>query len=215
MARERYIPQDPSFDQNIVTSGGSGFGLMAIVSGMSRGYFKNTRSRTFEHHNFLNTAFSRCMPHWINGTTGHNSFGTKDNGGDLVETSFLVAGMITVREYFKTEQPEEKAVAQKFDALWKGWTGNGTLTIKISYSGIGPNYNWEMNFPLEGYNECLITYVMAASSPSHMHCSSSLSRRLGKKWRHSFNQNEIQSSFDFKTQWCRIWWTFIGLIILI
>jgi hypothetical protein len=121
MARERYIPQDPSFDQNIVTSGGSGFGLMAIVSGMSRGYFKNTRSRTFEHHNFLNTAFSRCMAtldQWYNWSV--IPFGTKDNGGDLVETSFLVAGMITVREYFKTEQPEEKAVAQKFDALWKG-----------------------------------------------------------------------------------------------
>jgi hypothetical protein len=28
------------------------------------------------------------------------------------------------------------------------------------------NYNWEMNFKLEGYNECLVTYVMAASSPT-------------------------------------------------
>jgi hypothetical protein len=98
MARERYIPQDPSFDQNIVTSGGSGFGLMAIVSGMSLWlYFKNTRSRPFEQNCYLSdtAAFSRCMA-TINGTTGRViPFGTKDNG-DLVETSFLVAGMITV-----------------------------------------------------------------------------------------------------------------------
>jgi hypothetical protein len=173
MARERYIPQDPSFDQNIVTTGGSGFGLMAIVSGMSRGYISKAQGadRLNKIANFLNTAerFHGAWPHWINGTTGRViPFGTKDNGGDLVETSFLVAGMITVREYFKNGTTEEKAVAQKFDALWKGvdwqWYTNNQNKLFWHWS---PNYNWEMNFPLEGYNECLITYVMAAASPTH------------------------------------------------
>lgn len=173
MARERYIPQDPSFEQNIVTTGGSGFGLMAIVSGMSRGYISKAQGaeRLNKIANFLNTAerFHGAWPHWINGNTGRViPFGTKDNGGDLVETSFLVAGIITVREYFKNGTTEEKAVAQKFDELWKGvdwqWYTNNQNKLFWHWS---PNYNWEMNFPLEGYNECLITYVMAAASPTH------------------------------------------------
>ena len=87
MARERYIPQDPSFDQNIVTTGGSGFGLMAIVSGMSRGYISKAQGaeRLNKIANFLNTAerFHGAWPHWINGTSGRViPFGTKDNGGD-------------------------------------------------------------------------------------------------------------------------------------
>ncbi len=173
MARERYIPSDPTFDQNIVTTGGSGFGLMAIVSAMSRGYITKTQGveRLSKIANFLGTAnrFHGAWPHWINGTTGNViPFGTKDNGGDLVETSFLVAGMITVREYFKNGTTEEQAVAQKFDVLWKEvdwkWYTNNQNKLYWHWS---PNYDWQMNFPLEGYNECLITYVMAASSPTY------------------------------------------------
>lgn len=172
MARERYIPQDPTFEQNIITSGGSGFGLMAIVSGMSRGYISKSQGadRLDKIANFLASSerFHGAWPHWINGATGRAiPFSTKDNGGDLVETSFLVVGMITVREYFKNGTPEEKVIAQKFDTLWKGvdwqWYTNNQNKLFWHWS---PNYNWEMNFPLEGYNECLVTYVMAAASPT-------------------------------------------------
>lgn len=173
MARERYLPSDPSFEKNIITTGGSGFGLMALVSGMSRGYI--TQEQGVERLNkiaeFLDRTdrFHGAWSHWIDGNTGKViPFGTKDNGGDLVETSFLVAGMITVREYLKNGSEKEKAVAQKFDALWKGvdwqWYTNNSNSLYWHWS---PSYDWQMNFPLEGYNECLITYVMAASSPTH------------------------------------------------
>jgi hypothetical protein len=76
--------------------------------------------------------------------------------------------MITVREYLKEGSEKEKAVAQKYDALWKGvewqWFTNNKNVLYWHWS---PTYDWQMNFPLEGYNECLITYVMAASSPTH------------------------------------------------
>ncbi|MGE8341873.1 MAG: glucoamylase family protein, partial [Flavobacterium sp.] len=175
LARERYHPDGvyPENDSNIVTTGGSGFGLMALVSGMSQGYI--TKEQGVERLNkiadFLGKAdrFHGAWSHWIDGNTGKvKPFGTKDNGGDLVETSFLVAGMITVREYLKDGSEKEKAVAQKFDALWKGvdwqWYTNNKNVLYWHWS---PSYAWEMNFPLEGYNECLITYVMAASSPTH------------------------------------------------
>lgn len=175
LARERYHPDGiyPDNDKNIVTTGGSGFGLMAIVSGMSQGYI--TKEQGAERLNkiadFLGKAdrFHGAWPHWIDGNTGKvKPFGTKDNGGDLVETSFLVAGMITVREYLKEGSEQEKMIAQKYDALWKGvdwkWYTNNKNVLYWHWS---PTYDWQMNFPLEGYNECLITYVMAASSPEH------------------------------------------------
>lgn len=175
LGRERYHPDGvyPDNDANIVTTGGSGFGLMAIVSGMSQGYI--TKAQGVERLNkiadFLGKAdrFHGAWSHWIDGNTGKvKPFGTKDNGGDLVETSFLVAGMITVREYLKDGSENEKAVAQKYDALWKGvewkWYTNNKNVLYWHWS---PTYDWQMNFPLEGYNECLITYVLGASSPTH------------------------------------------------
>jgi hypothetical protein len=175
LARERFHPDGnyPENDAHIVTTGGSGFGLMTLVSGMSRGYV--TKEKGVERLNkiadFLAKAdrFHGAWPHWMDGNTGKvKPFGMKDNGGDLVETSFLVAGMITVREYLKTGSENEKAVAKKYDELWKGVDWNWFTNNKnVLYWHWSPTYDWQMNFPLQGYNECLITYVMAASSPAH------------------------------------------------
>ncbi|MBS7253361.1 glucoamylase family protein [Flavobacterium branchiicola] len=175
LGRERYHPDGnyPDKDPHIVTTGGSGFGLMAIVSGMSRGYVTKEEGvkRLDKIADFLAKAdrFHGAWSHWIDGNTGKvKPFGTKDNGGDLVETSFLISGMITVREYLKDGSEKEKAVAKKYDALWKGvewqWYTNNKNVLYWHWS---PNYDWQMNFPLEGYNECLITYILAASSPTH------------------------------------------------
>jgi hypothetical protein len=175
MARERYHPNGiyPENDANIVTTGGSGFGLMAIVSAMSRGYITREQGtkRLSKIENFLVHAdrFHGAWSHWIDGNTGKvKPFGIKDNGGDLVETSFLAAGIITVREYLKNGSVEEQSLAQKYDVLWKGidwkWYTNNQNKLFWHWS---PTYDWQMNFPLEGYNECLITYVMAAASPTH------------------------------------------------
>ncbi|MBE8724078.1 glucoamylase family protein [Flavobacterium hungaricum] len=175
LARERYHPDGnyPENDANIVTTGGSGFGLMALVAGIDRGYVSKEEGvkRLDKIADFLAKAdrFHGAWSHWIDGNTGKvKPFGTKDNGGDLVETSFLVSGFITVREYLKTGNENEKAVAAKYDALWKGvdwqWYTNNKNVLYWHWS---PSYAWQMNFPLEGYNECLITYVLAASSPTH------------------------------------------------
>lgn len=175
MARERYHPDGiyPDNDAHIVTSGGSGFGLMSLIAGISRGYISRTEGiqRLNKIANFLQNAdrFHGAWSHWIDGNNGNvKPFGTKDNGGDLVETSFLTAGMITVREYFKSGTADEQDLALKFDLLWKGvdwdWYRNNQNVLYWHWS---PNYQWEMNFPLQGYNECLITYVMAAASTTH------------------------------------------------
>jgi hypothetical protein len=175
MARERYHSDNiyPENDKNIVTSGGSGFGLMALVVGMERGFI--TRSEGIQRLekviSFLEKAdkFHGALPHWLNGETGKvKPFGMKDDGADLVETAYLMQGLITVKQYLHTDIPAEKLLANRIDSLWKGvewnwFTRNGE---KVLYWHWSPNYGWEMNFPVKGYNECLILYIMAASSPS-------------------------------------------------
>jgi hypothetical protein len=120
---------------------------------------------------FLETAdrFHGAWPHWWNGETGKvKPFSTKDNGGDLVETSFMIQGLLCVRQYFKEGSERERAVAARIDKLWKDvdfdWYRNGKNVLYWHWS---PTYSWEMNFAVTGYNECLIMYVLAASSPTH------------------------------------------------
>jgi hypothetical protein len=163
----------PANDKHIVTSGGSGFGLMAILVGIERKFI--TRQQAVERltHivNFLDTAdrFHGAWPHWINGETGKvKPFSPKDDGGDLVETAYLVQGLITVREYFKNGSDEEKALAAKIDKLWRDVDWNWYTNKKdVLYWHWSPKNQWAMNFAIGGYNECLITYVLAASSPTH------------------------------------------------
>jgi hypothetical protein len=176
MARERYHADGlyPENDMNVVTTGGTGFGLMAILVGIERNFI--TRQQGWERFQrivtFLETAdrFHGAWPHWLYGETGHvKPFSPKDNGADIVETAYLVQGLLAVREYFKTGNPPDRDLAERIDRLWRevdwNWfTKGGEHVIYWHWS---PDYGWEMNFPIEGYNECLITYVLAASSPTH------------------------------------------------
>ncbi|WP_448518859.1 glucoamylase family protein [Rhodoflexus sp.] len=175
LARERYHVDGnyPENDKHIVTSGGSGFGVMAILVGIERGFI--TREQGLERLekivSFLENAdtFHGAWPHWWNGETGKvKPFSTKDDGGDLVETSFMLQGLLTVRQYFQQGNNREKELAARIDALWRAvdfnWYRNGQDVLYWHWS---PNHGWIMNFAIEGYNECLITYVLAAASPTH------------------------------------------------
>lgn len=168
MARERNTSGD------IVTSGGSGFGIMALVVGMERNFI--TRAEGVERMEkivtFLENAdrFHGAWPHWINGSTGDVvPFSTKDNGGDLVETSFLVQGLLTFRQYLDDGVSSEAALMDRITALWEGveWDWYRKENENVLYWHWSPEYNWEMNFPLYGYFEEQITYILAAASPTH------------------------------------------------
>lgn len=175
MARERFHEDGvyPDNDKNIVTTGGSGFGIMALITGMERNFI--SREEGFERlkkiTGFLKKAdrFHGAWPHWLNGETGKvKPFSTKDDGADLVETAYLIQGLLTARQYFKDGSPEEQALAAEIDNLWRevewSWfTRNGQ---KVLYWHWSPYYGWEMNHQVRGYNECLITYILAASSPT-------------------------------------------------
>lgn len=175
MGRERFHADNnyPYNDKNVVTSGGSGFGVMAILVGIERNFVTREEGikRLDKIIGFLETAdrFHGAWPHWWNGETGKVvPFGRKDNGGDLVETSFMVQALLCVRQYYQHGNAEEKALAARADKLWKevefDWYRNGKNVLYWHWS---PTYGWEMNFAVRGYNECLIMYVLAAASPTH------------------------------------------------
>jgi len=168
LARERYNSGD------IVTSGGSGFGVMALVVGMDRGFITRSQgvARLEKIVHFLETCdrFHGAWSHWINGNTGAVvPFSTKDNGGDLVETAFMTQGLLTARQYLNEADTAGNNLINRITNLfntieWDWYTRGGQNVLYWHWS---PSYNWDMNFKIQGYNETLITYILAASSPTH------------------------------------------------
>ncbi|WP_027124907.1 glucoamylase family protein [Gelidibacter mesophilus] len=175
LARERLHMDDvyPTSPKNTVTTGGSGFGFMALLVGIKRGYISREEGldRFMKMVDFLEKAdrFHGAWPHWLNGETGKVvPFSKKDTGADLVETAFLIQGMLTVKEYFKNGNEREQQLANKIDQLWRevewDWYTKGENVLYWHWS---PTDNWDMDFPVGGYNECLIMYILAAASPTH------------------------------------------------
>ena len=165
MARERYHVDNiyPENDKNIITTGGSGFGLMAILVGIKRGFI--TREEGYLRINqivgFLKKAdrYHGAWPHWINGETGKvKPFSKKDDGADIVETAYLIQGLLSVRQYFTQGSDKEILLASQIDSLWRGveWNWFTKGEESVIYWHWSPDFGWQMNNPVQGYNECII-----------------------------------------------------------
>lgn len=176
MARERIHIDGvyPENDMNVVTSGGSGFGIMALLAGIERRYI--TREEGLERLQkivgFLGNAdrFHGAWPHWMYGESGKvKPFSPKDNGADIVETAYLIQGLLTARQYFADGNETERKLASDIDRLWREveWSWFTKGGENVIYWHWSPEFEWEMDFPVRGYNECLILYVLAASSPTY------------------------------------------------
>jgi hypothetical protein len=167
MIRERYGSGD------LVTTGGSGFGVMALIVGMSRNFI--TREQGLLQYtkmvDFLETCdrYHGAWPHWINGTTGATiPFSSNDNGADLVETGFMVQGLITMRQFLDPSVPEELDLIDRTNVLINGVEWDWfTRNQNVLYWHWSPTVGWAMNMTISGYNEALIIYLLAASSTTH------------------------------------------------
>ncbi|WP_242626719.1 glucoamylase family protein [Pseudobacter ginsenosidimutans] len=168
LARERNTSGD------IVTSGGSGFGIMAIVTAVHRNFITRaqalTRLQTIVA--FLKNAekVHGAFPHWLNGATGKIiPFSAKDNGADLVETGYLMQGLLTARQFFNKPDAPEAVLRADINQLWEGveWSWFRKNNQQELYWHYSADLQWEMNLPIQGWNECLITYVLAAGAPVH------------------------------------------------
>jgi hypothetical protein len=169
MARERNSSGD------VVTTGGTGFGIMAMVAAVNRNFITRTeaRDRILRITNFLInncTRYHGAFAHWINGANGSTvPFSANDNGADLVETAYLVNGLLVAREYFNVADPLETELRNKINSIWNDveWTWFRQNNQNTLYWHWSPTRNWTMNMQIRGWNEALIVYILAASSPTH------------------------------------------------
>lgn len=161
---------------NTVTTGGSGFGVMAILVGIKRGFItrEDGTQRILKILNFLSSKANRfhgAFPHWMNGNTGDViPFSTYDDGGDLVETAFMTEGLLTARQFFNQNTVEEDSIRSMITNIWQSVEWNWYQQDSTGYTLYwhwSPDYGWKMNFPIRGFNEAMIVYLLATASPTH------------------------------------------------
>ena len=159
---------------DLVAVGGSGFGMLALIVAVERGWV--TRAAGIERLRAMLDLLvaARCyhgaLPHFMNGRTGATiAFSRKDDGGDLVETSYLCMGLLCARQYFDRATPEETQLRVRMTWLWEEveWSWYTQGGRPVLYWHWSPNNGWALNHEIRGWNECLITYVLAAAAPRY------------------------------------------------
>jgi hypothetical protein len=172
MARERSNHAFSYDPEQTIATGGTGFGIMAMIAGAERGLLarEEVRQRLHQICDFLGRAenYHGVFPHFMHGETGEIiPFMPKDDGGDLVETSFLFMGLLAARQYFGRE---DRPLWRKIESLWRAveWSHHHRTSDNALMWHSSPNHPWtDRSLPVRGWNECLITYVLAAGSPTY------------------------------------------------
>ncbi len=173
MIRERSITKC-GYGSEVVTIGGTGFGIMAIIVAAERGWVrrKEALARLVKIVHFLARVecYHGVFSHFIDGEHGTIiPFTDHDDGSDIVETSYLMAGLICAREYFDSDSKAETVLRDSINALWARveWNYHARDGYDALFWHWSPRHEWRMNHQIRGWNECLITYVLAAASRDH------------------------------------------------
>lgn len=187
MARERKMGEAYThYDcDETVTTGGTGFGIMGMLAGAERGWLPRheVRGRIEKIVGFLEHAETHhgVFPHFIDSKSGRaNFFRTaivdgveytvplEECGGNIVETAFLVMGLLSARQYFSQDMKAELDLGERINRLWHAVEWNSHL------SEDGKNIQWLNHpetglghWPVTGWNEALITPILAVSSPTY------------------------------------------------
>jgi hypothetical protein len=159
---------------DLVTVGGSGMGVMAIIVAVERGWISRDAALERIHlmldFLFRATCYHGVFAHFMNSRTGAPiPLSRKDDGGDLVETSFLIMGLLCARQYFDGDTLIEKSLRGRVTGLWEevewNWYTQGGRNLL--YWHWSPNNGWAMDHEIHGWDECLVTYLLAVAAPRH------------------------------------------------
>lgn len=163
-------------DDRIVATGASGFGVMALVVGVDRGFITRDEglARIQKIVAFLEKAprYHGVWSHFMDGHTGASLpvFSMFDNAGDLVETAFLAEGLLAARQYFHRDTNAERDLYDRITRLWNtvewDWYRR-TPDGDALFWHWSPDFAWHINHRLTGYNEAMIVYLLAIASPTH------------------------------------------------
>jgi hypothetical protein len=170
LAREK-----TGWNPDICAIGASGMGFYNLVVGVQRGFITRQEGidRALKVLRFLSEKAQRfhgAFPHWINGRTGMAvPFARYDDGADIVETAYLMEGVILLREYFSGDTAGEGEIRKLADELWRAvdwdWFADGSTPALMWHWS--PDYGWRLKQPVSGFNECQIAYILALASPTH------------------------------------------------
>lgn len=171
MARERSGGAASYDTEHTVTAGGSGFGIMAMIAGAERGWISQPDliRRLLRICDFLDAAprYRGAFSHWMDGRSGETvAFSRNDTGGDIVETAFLMMGLLSARQYLAAAAPD---LAARIDRLWRGvdWAGYCPNPSQLMWHWRPGPEPWKQALPIRGWHEALIAFVLGAASPSH------------------------------------------------
>jgi len=163
-------------DDRIVATGATGFGIMALIVGVDRGFITREQGiqRLTKILDFLEKAprYHGAWPHFLDGYNAQSMlvFGMYDNGGDLVETSFLIEGLLAARQYFKGSSETEQDIYRRITHLWEtvewDWYRRSPQDNSLLWHW-SPQWSWFIDHRLTGFNETMITYLLAIASPTH------------------------------------------------
>jgi hypothetical protein len=106
----------------------------------------------------------------MNGATGKViPFSPRDDGGDLVETAFMIQGLLTARSFFDSNDDLETNLRSKITELWEDveWNWYRKQVQPNLFWHWSPNHGFEINLPLRGWNETMIAYILGVGSPTH------------------------------------------------
>ena len=160
----------------VCAMGGTGFGFFALIVGSERGFVPRAEvaARVSKMLTFLDEKTARfhgAFPHWVMGDTGKAlGFSAGDNGADLVETAFLMQGVLAIRQYFNRSDAVETEIRRRATRLWEAVEWNWFLKEpggKTLYWHWSPDFGFDKDIKVIGYNECMITYLLAIASPTH------------------------------------------------
>lgn len=171
MAREN-LPGD----DRILATGATGLGISALIAAVDRGFITRDQGlgRLETLVSFLERAprYHGAWSHYYDDETGATMslFGMYDNGGDIIETSYMIQGLLTARGYFYRRDPREQALGKRITALWHAVEWDWYRMQPDSpylYWHWSPQWGFQIRHPLIGFNETVVTYLLAMASPTH------------------------------------------------
>ena len=179
---------NPKYKETL-TTGASGMGVMCIVAGVERGWID--RAAGAEHiakmTRFLKkaTRFEGAWSHWYYTNGAPYPFGNQVAAGEIVETAFMMGGLLTACEYFTGNSDAEKEIRENTQYFWEtiNWKKfiKGDKLYWIWHSDkVGQNN--ELELQMIGWNECLLIYILGMAAPDHLKIPQSIYSTSWKGW---------------------------------
>ena len=198
-----------------------GFALSAYPVGVERGWMARSDAvqRTLVTLRFLMASDQSGSAR----ATGHRGFyfhfldmesGTRVwlSEVSLIDTGFLMAGILTAATYFDADTPDETELRGLADALYRrvDWRWAQRESGAVTH-GWKPECGF-LNYGWEGYSEAILLYVLGLGSPTHPLTDQSFSAwTMTYQWENLYGHDFLVAGPLFIHQFSHAWIDFRGI----